>query len=306
MGRVAERAAMTAPTTLRSAAEPILIGGLAEIADAYDGYIVDLWGCLHDGVRPFPAAVESLAELKRRGKRVCFLSNGPRRVSVLVRRLDEMGVPRGLYDGAMSSGEATWLALAERSDPWHARLGRRCYHLGPDRDASVSTGNGLEPVARVEDADFVLCTGIYEWDETVADHEPVLVAAAARGLPMICANPDLVVHVGERLTICAGLLAQRYEELGGSVVYHGKPHPSVYAASFALLGDIPRERVLGIGDGLRTDVVGAAGAGIDALFLIDGIHATEVGGGTATAAGIASVAASIGAVPRYACRALSW
>lgn len=303
---MAQAAAMNETAIRPTDGAPALIEGLAEIADDYDGYVVDLWGCLHDGVRPFPAAVEALGGLKRRGKRVCFLSNGPRRVSVLVRRLDEMGVPRDLYDGAMSSGEATWHALAERADPWHARLGRRCYHLGPERDASVCIGNGLETVDRVEDADFVLCTGIKEWHETVADYEPVLAEAAARGLPMVCANPDLVVHVGDQLTICAGLLAERYEALGGAVAYHGKPHPSVYEATFALLGDIPRERVLAIGDGLRTDVVGAERAGIDSLFLIDGIHAEEVGGAAATSVTIAAAAARIGTVPTFACRALRW
>src|SRR5690606_34491373 len=232
--------------------------------------IVDLWGTVHDGIRPIPGAVDCLQRLKAAGGRVALLSNAPRRVRSVAARLDAMGVPRDAYDFLLSSGEAAHLALARRDDPWHARLGRRCFHLGPPRDDDVHQGIGLEIVDRPADADFVLATGIDDEDETLADHEATLAAAAARGLPMVCANPDLVVMVGERRSICAGTLAARYEELGGDVFYHGKPYPSVYETCFAELGLDRPDQVLCIGDSLRTDIAGANRAGADSLLLTGG------------------------------------
>ena len=283
-----------------------ILPGLAPLAGRYDSYLVDLWGCLHDGVRPFPAALDALEQLRAvGGKRVCFLSNGPRRIASLIRRLDDMGVPRGLYDAVMSSGESAWAALKHRSDPWHARLGRRCLHVGPERDNDVREGNDLDIVARVEDADFILCTGIDGWDETVADYEPLLAAGAARGLPMVCANPDLVVHIGNKLSLCAGSLARRYEELGGDIAWHGKPAGAVFARALQALGDPDPGRALMIGDGLRTDVAGGNAYGIDTLFLSGGIHAEEVGT-PPDPARMEARCAELGVRPTWAAPALRW
>ncbi len=283
-----------------------IVPGLAPLVERYDSYLVDLWGCLHDGVAPFPEALEALERLKALGsKRVCFLSNGPRRIGSLIRRLDEMGVPQNLYDAVMSSGESAWTALKQRSDPWHAQLGRRCLHVGPERDNDVREGNGLDIVAQVEDADFILCTGIDGWDETVTDYEPLLAAGAARGLPMVCANPDLVVHIGDRLSLCAGSLARRYEELGGYVAWHGKPDGVVFARALEALGSPNLARTLMIGDGLRTDIAGGHAYGIDTLFLSAGIHAEEVGT-PPDPARLARRAAELGAYPTWATTALRW
>ena len=284
--------------------EPRALPGLRAIVGDYDGYIVDLWGTLHDGVRPIPGAVECLLELRKAGKHVCLLSNAPRRIASVVNRLDEMNVPRDAYDFVMSSGEAAHLALAERADPWHARLGRRCFHLGPPRDNDVREGIGLELVDSVEKADFVLATGIDAWDETVEQHAPTLDAAARRGLPMVCANPDLVVMVGDRRSICAGAIAARYEELGGDVFYHGKPHPSVYRTCFELLGTRDPERLIGIGDSLRTDIAGANAAGIASLLLTgEGIHAEEF---ALAPGGLAGAIEREGHVPTYVAPGLIW
>ncbi len=280
--------------------------GLKPLAGRYDSYLVDLWGCLHDGVRPFPAALEALARLRAGGgKRVCFLSNGPRRIASLIRRLDDMGVPRSLYDAVMSSGESAWSALRRRDDAWHRRLGRRCLHVGPERDNDVREGNGLEIVARVADADFILCTGIDGWDETVADYEPLLAAGAKRGLPMVCANPDLVVHIGSRLSLCAGSLARRYVELGGDVAWHGKPDGAVFARAMAALGNPDPARALMVGDGLRTDIAGGNAFGIDTLFLSGGIHAGEVGA-PPDPARMEARCAELGVRPTWAMAALCW
>lgn len=283
------------------------ISGLREIAADFDGYLIDLWGTVHNGIAPLPGAPECLAALKQAGKRVCLLSNAPRRVRAVTARLDEMGIPRSSYDHAMSSGEAAHRALRDRNDPWHAALGTRCFHLGPARDNDVRDDAGLEIVADLDEADFVLATGIDDYADTIEKYEPVLAAASARALPMICANPDLVVIVGEQMSICAGMFAKRYEELGGSVFYHGKPHPSVYRTCLDLLGVAPA-RVLGIGDSLRTDIAGAAAAGLHSLLLEEGIHGEELAAapGTGVDERLAVLAAREGAAPTYVAGRMVW
>lgn len=282
------------------------ISGLSDIIDRYDGLLVDLWGCVHNGIAPFPEAVNALLNARSMGKAVCLLSNGPRRASVLIQRLDDMGVPREAYQHAMSSGEATWSALAERADPFHASLGERCFRLGPPRDESVHTDNNLILVDKVADADFVLCTGIFHNTDSVADYEALFDEALGRNLPMVCANPDLVVHIGERLSICAGSLAERYRQRGGAVVYHGKPHASVYHQCFRLTGISDTSRLLAIGDGLRTDVLGANRMGIDALFLSSGIHIDALGDGIVNADALLDETTSIGAYPQFVIPKLAW
>ena len=240
-------------------------------------HILDLWGVVHDGVRPYPHAVDCMTQLRRAGKQVCLLSNAPRRITSVVAKLREIGVPDEAYDHVLSSGEATHLALRDRPDDFHRGLGDRCFHLGPPRDTDVYEGLPLTVASSPEEASFVLATGIDEWDETMDDHEPMLQRIAAAGLPMVCANPDLVVVVGDILAICSGLMAQRYEELGGAVAYHGKPHPPVYHRCFDLMAGIPRDRMLAIGDSFRTDIAGARAVGIDGAFVAGGIHRDELG-----------------------------
>ena len=251
--------------------------GFAPLAAEYDGFILDLWGVLHDGRRPFPGVIDGLTRLKQHGKRICVLSNAPRRATLVEKRMNEIGIPKGLYDHVHSSGEETWHHLVRRDDRFYAALGRRCYHIGPERDDNMLAGTDLERVAAIETAEFILNTGPSEWDETVEQYEPLLQTALARTLPMVCANPDLVVVQGSRRSICAGAVAQRYEALGGKVRWHGKPFASVYAACFALLGIADRRRILAVGDSLRTDIAGANGAGIDSVLVTGGIHAEEFG-----------------------------
>ena len=191
-------------------------------------------------------------------------------------------MPPTLYHNVMSSGEEAWQYLARRDDPFYTTLGRRCLHIGSERDTGIRAGLGLELVAAAEEAEFILNTGPAGWDDQIEDYAPLLRRALARGLPMVCANPDLVVMHGGRLALCAGALAQWYEESGGRVRWHGKPFPSVYDACLDLLGMDDRSRILAVGDSLRTDIAGAAGAGIDSVLIIGGIHADEL----ALAAGI--------------------
>jgi HAD superfamily hydrolase (TIGR01459 family) len=283
------------PGAATAAANPI---GLRALAPAYDGFILDLWGVLHDGFKPFPGVIDALERLIGAGKRICVLSNAPRRA-----------VDVGLYHHVVSSGEETWQHLAERPDAFYRSLGRACLHIGPARDDSMLAGVGLTPVTDVAAADFILNTGPWGWEEKAAHYEAVMQAGCARGLPMICANPDLVVHHGGRVAICAGTLAQRYEALGGLVRWHGKPFPSVYRTCFALLGIADKARILAIGDSLRTDIAGARGVGLDSLLIAGGIHAEEFGlaeGQEPDAALLAAVLAQGENAPRFVMPRFVW
>ena len=254
-----------------------LVPGIGALAPRYDGFILDLWGVVHDGVAPMPGALECLRSLIEAGKRVVLLSNAPRRAGDVVERIDRIGVPAGLYHNVMSSGEEAWQRLFWRDDSFYAALGRRCVHIGSERDTGIREGLGLELVETAEEAEFILNTGPAGWDNRIEDYRPLLQRALERGLPMVCANPDLVVMHGGRLVLCAGALAQWYEDRGGRVRWHGKPFRSVYETCLGLLGIDDLSRILAIGDSLRTDIAGAAGAGIDSVLIVGGIHADEFG-----------------------------
>jgi len=272
------------------------LAGLREIAPSYDGFILDLWGVLHDGSAPFPGVLDALARLKAAGKRLAVLSNAPRRAHLVASRMNEIGIPPELYDHVHSSGEEAWQHLKRRDDPFYASLGRRCYHIGPARDENMLEGIDLERVADIAEAEFILNTGpSWGWEETVADYETLLQAARARDVPMVCANPDLVVIHEGRPAICAGALAQRYEALGGRVRWHGKPFPSVYQTCFALFGIAERRRILAVGDSLRTDIAGAEAAGIDSVLVTGGIHGDELGAAPGELPDRARLAAAIAA-----------
>ena len=257
---------------------PIAIhDGLAELAERYDAFILDLWGVLHNGVAAFPEAVDCLKALKAAGKHLLVLSNAPRRSESLRERNVALGLLPEHYDVLHSSGEETWLHLKERPDDWYRRLGQRGFHLGPARDEGMREGLDFDFVSDPHAADFILLTGAHESEDRVEDYDDLLKGGLARGLPMICANPDLVVLRGDSLEICAGAIALSYEELGGEVRYHGKPHADVYRRAFALLGGVDPARVAAVGDSFRTDIAGARAAGIDGIFVAGGIHVGELG-----------------------------
>jgi HAD superfamily hydrolase (TIGR01459 family) len=252
-----------------------ILTGLREIAAQYHGYILDLWGVLFNGQMPTPYALETLGELRAAGKRTVILSNAPRRAHLVEKRMNEIGIPAALYDHVHSSGEETWQHLKKRDDAFYASLGSACYHIGPPRDDNMIEGVGLHRAPSVEEADFILNTGPGA-DERIEQFEPMLRAARRRDLKMVCANPDLVVAYGDKLFLCGGAIAQRYEELGGKVRWHGKPLPDVYDTAFRLLAIDDRRRILAVGDSIRTDIAGANAAGIDSLFVATGIHAEEL------------------------------
>jgi HAD superfamily hydrolase (TIGR01459 family) len=255
--------------------------GLSGIADAYDVILCDVWGVLHDGSKAHPGAGDALIRFRDlpaagRPRRVVLVSNAPRPGAGVQRILDRLGVPREAYDAIVTSGDLTRALVAEQP-------GIRLYHLGPERDSGIFQGLDVA-LAGPEEADLVLNTGLFDdRTETAEDYRETLATLRARAVPMICANPDLVVEFDGRLIPCAGLLAAAYEEIGGSVVYAGKPHRPVYEAALARAGELDglpppdRARVLAVGDAIRTDVAGARGVGIASLFVARGIHAEELG-----------------------------
>ena len=248
---------------------------MRDLADLYDGFILDLWGVIHDGVRPYPGAVNCLARLKDAGKRSVLLSNAPRRAAVAQAAMRAMGIDDDLYSRILTSGEMTHTMLQDRTDPWFARLGNRVYHLGPERDRNVIEGLGLDRMAAPEGAEFVLNTGPDDLGSVTdpAAYDAVLASCLAAGLPMVCANPDLEVVRGGLRVVCAGTLAQRYEAAGGEVRWVGKPDPAIYAPVLAMLGVA---RVLAVGDALRTDIAGAASVGLDSCWVLGGIHKDDL------------------------------
>jgi HAD superfamily hydrolase (TIGR01459 family) len=252
----------------------VLLDGIASLAGRYDGYILDLWGVLHDGAHPLPGALDALQRLRKAGKHVVILSNAPRRSAAVIKRVEEIGIARDLYDELLSSGEATWHWL-KQSGPG----GKRLYPIMAERDASMLEGLDLAVSQSVAGADFILSTGVESANDRVEDFEDALREGAERKLPMVCANPDLVVIHRGKMEICAGSIAQYYEELGGKVHYFGKPHAPIYRECFSLLKVTDRSRILAVGDSLRTDIAGANAAGIDGLWVLGGIHQEDVAGG---------------------------
>jgi HAD superfamily hydrolase (TIGR01459 family) len=246
------------------------------LAADYDVVLSDVWGVVHNGVAAFPEACDALSHYRAGGGAVILITNAPRTGEAVARQLDGFGVPRAAYDGVVSSGDVTRNVVAERK-------GQSIFHLGPQRDISIFSGLDVH-FAPVETADYVVCSGLFDDEaETAEDYRDLLGIMRARSLFMVCGNPDVVVERGERLVYCAGAIADLYAKLGGEVLYAGKPHRPIYdnalqKAESRRGGPAALQRVLAIGDSLRTDLKGAAALGIDCLFVTAGIHAEELGG----------------------------
>ncbi len=250
---------------------------LREIADRYDGFILDLWGLIHDGATPYPPARATLQALKDAGKKTLLLSNAPRRGYALIKLMTSMGIERELYGEVLSSGEATRNALIAKDDPFFAKLGQKVYHLGPERDRNIFDDVNVEVVETVSAADFILNTGPWELTQKVSDFQGTLDQAIVRKLPMVCANPDMVVLRAGQEVVCAGAIAVRYQNMGGDVVYRGKPDPAIYREAATTLGVKDLKKVVVIGDALETDIKGGNAAGIDSIWCTGGIHAAALG-----------------------------
>ncbi|MCW8085777.1 TIGR01459 family HAD-type hydrolase [Sabulicella glaciei] len=281
---------------------------LEPVADRYDGFVLDLWGVVHDGRKPYAGVPECLREMRRRGKRVVFLTNAPRRSWFIANMLDGMGLERDLYDGIISSGEVTWRWLKDRTHPFFAALrGRRAFHIGPERDLSVVEDGAAEIVSSPEEADLLLNTGPdpERGPRSVEPYREDLRACFAAGLPMVCVNPDRAVMVAGERILCAGALADVYAEWGGSICEVGKPDPAVYGPVLEMLGVADRRRILCVGDTPHTDLRGAQAAGLDAFWALTGLT-EDAHGSNPSPALLARVAEEEGAHPLGALRRLNW
>lgn len=254
----------------------MLIPGLSAIAGDYDALLCDVWGVLHNGRTAYPGVADALGRFRAAGGHVLLLSNAPRPSDALPVMFRQMGIPEDVYDGILTSGDATKACLASHE------YGTRCHHIGPERDLPLFEGTGVARVGEAE-AEFILVTGPFN-DETEGpeDYRESFQRLTARSLPLICANPDIVVERGDRHIYCAGALAKLYGELGGKTVYFGKPHGPIYGIARRRLAEfagaaISDQRILAVGDGPLTDIKGANDAGLDALFITGGIAAADCG-----------------------------
>lgn len=257
--------------------EPIpLVPGLSALAERYDALLCDVWGVLHNGHTAYPGVAEALGKFRAGGGHVLLLSNAPRPSTELPAMLARMGIPADAYNGILTSGDATRDCLKAHT------FGRACYHIGPARDLPLFEGTGVDIVDEDRGA-FILVTGPFNDEvEGPEDYREAFTRLVDRRLPLICANPDIVVERGPRHIYCAGALARLYEELGGSATYFGKPHGPIYGVARQRLMEIagraiPDTHILAVGDGLATDMKGAVGQGIDALFVTGGIAAAKCG-----------------------------
>lgn len=264
-----------------------ILDALSQIAADYDVLYCDLWGCLHDGKAPFPEAVAALRAFRAGGGRVLLLTNAPRPKPSVLKQLARIGVPVDCYDDLVSSGDAAQYGLVTGA------VGRRVHHVGPEKDTVFFTelSDDVRAVAASEppfslvpldQAEGLVVTGLLDdLTETPDDYRATLLSAKARGMKLLCANPDIVVDLGDQRLYCAGALAQAYDAMGGRSLYFGKPHPPIYDLArrrVAALPGLPDDpRILAIGDGIATDIQGASGEGLDALFVTGGIAAAQFG-----------------------------
>ena len=275
---------------------------LSDLVAGVDVLLSDIWGVVHNGLVAFPEACEALHTFRAQGGTVILITNAPRPADSVQRQLRKLGVADETYDAIVSSGDLTRRFVADHP-------GKKIYWLGPERDNSIYRGLD-HMLAPLEAADYIVCTGPFDDEtESAEDYRAMLLQARERRLTLICANPDIVVERGDRLIYCAGAIAELYRELGGEVIFYGKPHRPIYERAMALAAErqshpIQLNRVLAIGDSVRTDLTGALGFGIDCLFVTRGIHSEEFEG--IDQFDPASVKELFGHPPRALMRELKW
>jgi len=275
---------------------------LRDLVDGVEVVLSDIWGVVHNGLEAFPDACEALQAYRSSGGTVILITNAPRPADSVQRQLRKLGVADEAYDAIVSSGDLTRHYVAEHP-------GQKVFLIGSERHDTIHRGLDLT-LSPLEQADYILCAGLFDDEtETAEDYRAMMLEAHERGLTLICANPDIVVERGDRLIYCAGAIAELYRELGGEVIFYGKPHRPIYERAVALAAehgghDVRLDRVLAIGDSVRTDLAGAHGFGIDCLFVTRGIHSEDFEG--IDQLDPASVRELFGHPPRALMRDLRW
>ncbi|MGB0735282.1 MAG: TIGR01459 family HAD-type hydrolase [Paracoccaceae bacterium] len=256
-----------------------IVNALSDISAQYDALFVDLWGCVHNGVRAFDAANKALIEYRAGGGIVVLVTNSPRPRAQVEQQLADFGVARDAWDSIASSGDSARSAL------FLGAVGQKIYFIGTDAELPFFEPLRLidDPIqishVSIEEAEGIVCTGLPTADGTPDDVRAPLLYAKQKGLKLLCANPDIIVDRGDKREWCAGAVAQAYSEMGGTSLYFGKPHAPIYDLArrrlSAIRPNIPDDRILAIGDGITTDIQGAIGEGIDSLFITGGLAAKE-------------------------------
>jgi len=275
---------------------------LRDLVDGVEVVLSDIWGVVHNGLEAFPEACEALQAYRSSGGTVILITNAPRPADSVQQQLRKLGVADEAYDAIVSSGDLTRHYVAEHP-------GQKVFLIGSERHDTIHRGLDLT-LSPLEQADYILCAGLFDDEtDTAEDYRAMMLKARERGLTLICANPDIVVERGDRLIYCAGAIAELYRELGGEVIFYGKPHRPIYERAVALAAEhggheIRLDRVLAIGDSVRTDLAGAHGFGIDCLFVTRGIHSEDFEG--IDQLDPASVRELFGHPPRALMRDLRW
>ena len=252
--------------------------GIKEISANYDYFIFDLWGVIHDGIKTYDGVLETLSYLKNQGKKICFLSNAPRRAHKVAEVLNKFSITKDFYEFILTSGEATFLDFKRNQENNFKDFGRKYFYIGPQKDIDLLHGLDYQQVSEVSQASFAIATGFDNEASVLQEKLPQIQEAKKHNLPLICVNPDLlVVRQDGAEMICAGVLAAEYEKMGGEVIYYGKPFSSVYEMTYDFFGKPDKNKILAIGDGIETDIKGAYDFGIASALVTGGILCNKLG-----------------------------
>lgn len=283
-----------------------IVEGLGSVAWAFEAFVVDQWGVLHDGRKPYPGAIEALKKIREMGRRVVILSNSGRRARPNVERLARHGITADLYDAVVSSGEVAWEGLALRNHaPWNG-LGMRALLISRGGDRSLVDGTGIEVTDDIAEADFVLLAGGRDGWTRLEDYTPVMAEALNRGLTLVCANPDHASIGVHGLEIGPGAVAEAYAAVGGATHFVGKPRPEVYDACLARLPGLSPSRILAIGDSLAHDVRGAKNRGLRAMLVATGVSAPHFAGADIAFERLEALVATEDVVPDFFVPTFQW
>jgi HAD superfamily hydrolase (TIGR01459 family) len=251
---------------------------LAELSDLYEYFVFDIWGVIHDGLELYPNVIEAVSFLRSKNKKICFLSNAPRRSTKVGEALERMGIGPDLYDFIITSGEAAYRDLEKNQNNGFKEFGKNYFYIGPEKDLDLLNGLNYNLVSSAKEADFALATGFDDDSSTIEDKLPQIKDATAHNLPLLCVNPDLiVVRQSGSEALCAGAIAQEYKKRSGKVIYYGKPFEAVYKIVCEIFNSDDNAKILAIGDSMGTDIKGAINFKIDCALVTSGILSNQLG-----------------------------